>query len=115
MATYLNRPDVQAALHVNASGQLPGPWADCSPNVKYHRWARDHVVNGIQLQLSLGTSLNFVAPLCTLQRLLDNCNGSGAVSASMRQAVLKLTIALDSKTDTTFALCQGQMCAIYVT
>ena len=34
---YLNRPEVQAALHVNASGELPGPWQDCSPRVKYHR------------------------------------------------------------------------------
>ena len=40
VATYLNRPDVQAALHVNTSGQLPGPWADCSDTVKYSRYAR---------------------------------------------------------------------------
>ena len=37
VAAYLNRPEVQAALHVNASGQIPGPWADCSPYVKYHQ------------------------------------------------------------------------------
>ena len=37
VATYVNRPEVQAALHVNASGELPGPWADCNPLVKYHR------------------------------------------------------------------------------
>ena len=39
VATYLNRPEVQAALHVNASGQLPGPWADCSSIVQYSRYA----------------------------------------------------------------------------
>ncbi|PSC70972.1 serine carboxypeptidase 24-like [Micractinium conductrix] len=34
---YLNRPDVQRALHANVSGKLPGPWQDCTPRIKYSR------------------------------------------------------------------------------
>ena len=34
---YLNRPDVQHALHANTSGQVAGPWADCSPRLRYLR------------------------------------------------------------------------------
>lgn len=32
---YLNRPDVQRALHVNQTGNLPGPWRDCTPHLNY--------------------------------------------------------------------------------
>lgn len=34
---YLNRRDVQLALHANVSGQLPGPWQDCTPRIEYSR------------------------------------------------------------------------------
>jgi pimeloyl-ACP methyl ester carboxylesterase len=34
---YFNRPEVQAALHANVSGTVPGPWTDCSPRVRYSR------------------------------------------------------------------------------
>lgn len=30
VAMYLNRADVQRALHANVSGTLPGPWAGCN-------------------------------------------------------------------------------------
>ena len=36
VAAYLNRPDVQAALHANRTG-LPYPWSDCSSIVEYSR------------------------------------------------------------------------------
>jgi serine carboxypeptidase-like clade 2 len=35
VTTYLNRADVQRALHANVSGTLPGPWAYCSDAVLY--------------------------------------------------------------------------------
>ncbi|GBF89345.1 serine carboxypeptidase-like [Raphidocelis subcapitata] len=34
---YLNNPEVQAALHANQTGQLPGPWQDCTPAIAYSR------------------------------------------------------------------------------
>ncbi len=34
---YLNRPDVQQALHANVSGELPGPWQDCTSKISYSR------------------------------------------------------------------------------
>lgn len=34
---YLNRPEVQRALHANVSGELPGPWQDCTPVISYSR------------------------------------------------------------------------------
>lgn len=34
---YLNRAEVQAALHANTSGQLPWPWQDCNHRVRYSR------------------------------------------------------------------------------
>ncbi|EFN56433.1 hypothetical protein CHLNCDRAFT_22188 [Chlorella variabilis] len=34
---YLNRRDVQLALHANISGQLPGPWTDCTQRIEYSR------------------------------------------------------------------------------
>ena len=35
---YLNRADVQAALHANASGNTqPGPWVVCTPRLSYSR------------------------------------------------------------------------------
>ena len=37
---YLNRRDVQLALHANISGQLPGPWTDCTQRIEYSRCAR---------------------------------------------------------------------------
>ncbi|KAK9808334.1 hypothetical protein WJX73_003210 [Symbiochloris irregularis] len=37
VSTYMNLPEVQAALHVNQSGQLPGPWSDCSSYLQYSR------------------------------------------------------------------------------
>ena len=36
---YLNRPEVQAALHANVSGTLPGPWQDCTQAIQYSRCA----------------------------------------------------------------------------
>ena len=33
---YLNRPEVQQAMHANTSGILPGPWTDCTDTVKYY-------------------------------------------------------------------------------
>lgn len=37
VAVYLNRPDVQAAMHANTTGLIPGPWADCTDLVDYSR------------------------------------------------------------------------------
>lgn len=37
VAVYLNRPDVQAAMHANTTGLIPGPWADCTELVDYSR------------------------------------------------------------------------------
>ncbi len=37
MEKYLNRPDVQHALHANVSGALPGPWVDCTSSIDYSR------------------------------------------------------------------------------
>lgn len=34
---YVNRPEVQSALHANVSGSLPGRWSDCSTSVAYNR------------------------------------------------------------------------------
>ncbi|PRW44859.1 Serine carboxypeptidase 24 isoform B [Chlorella sorokiniana] len=34
---YLNRRDVQLALHANVSGELPGPWKDCTQAIEYKR------------------------------------------------------------------------------
>lgn len=34
---YLNKPEVQAALHANQSGVLPGPWQDCTRDITYSR------------------------------------------------------------------------------
>ena len=35
---YMNRPDVQAALHANSSGNTqPGPWVTCTPRIDYSR------------------------------------------------------------------------------
>ena len=36
---YLNRRDVQLALHANVSGELPGPWTDCTQKIQYKRCA----------------------------------------------------------------------------
>ena len=33
---YVNRADVQTALHANVSGSLPGRWSDCSTVVQYN-------------------------------------------------------------------------------
>eukprot|EP00197_Chlamydomonas_leiostraca_P008089 CAMPEP_0202867848 /NCGR_PEP_ID=MMETSP1391-20130828/9657_1 /ASSEMBLY_ACC=CAM_ASM_000867 /TAXON_ID=1034604 /ORGANISM="Chlamydomonas leiostraca, Strain SAG 11-49" /LENGTH=607 /DNA_ID=CAMNT_0049547925 /DNA_START=146 /DNA_END=1969 /DNA_ORIENTATION=- len=35
--TYLNLPQVQRALHANVSGELPGPWTDCTRRIRYSR------------------------------------------------------------------------------
>jgi hypothetical protein len=32
---YLNNPAVQAAIHANTTGTVPGPWQDCSDRVQY--------------------------------------------------------------------------------
>jgi hypothetical protein len=38
VTVYFNRPDVQAALHANQSGNaLPYPWAGCSDTLQYSR------------------------------------------------------------------------------
>ena len=37
VALYVNRADVQAAMHANTTGNVPGPWADCSAIVDYSR------------------------------------------------------------------------------
>jgi hypothetical protein len=35
---YLNRADVQAALHANDSAHaLPWAWKDCNPRIKYNQ------------------------------------------------------------------------------
>lgn len=34
---YLNRPDVQQALHANVSGTLEGPWHTCTGTIEYSR------------------------------------------------------------------------------
>lgn len=34
---YLNQPRVQAAMHANVTGKVPGPWQDCSDRVQYSR------------------------------------------------------------------------------
>jgi len=34
---YFNRPDVQAALHANTTGDLPGPWTSCTQRIAYSR------------------------------------------------------------------------------
>lgn len=34
---YLNRRDVQDALHANTSGSIPGPWTSCTDKIKYSR------------------------------------------------------------------------------
>lgn len=39
---YLNRPDVQKALHANVSGELPGPWQDCTSRITYSRQGAEH-------------------------------------------------------------------------
>lgn len=40
VAAYLNRPDVQRALHANTTGQCLGPWVSCTPNTCYSWCAR---------------------------------------------------------------------------
>ena len=35
VATYLNRPEVQQAIHANMTGTIPGPWADCTDRITY--------------------------------------------------------------------------------
>lgn len=37
VADYLNRPEVQAAMHANVTGTVRGPWKDCSDIVNYSR------------------------------------------------------------------------------
>ncbi|KAI8466501.1 MAG: serine carboxypeptidase-domain-containing protein [Monoraphidium minutum] len=34
---YMNKPEVQAALHANQTGALPGPWQDCTSAISYSR------------------------------------------------------------------------------
>ncbi len=39
VTVYFNRPDVQAAMHANQSGNaLPYPWAGCSDTLQYSRY-----------------------------------------------------------------------------
>ncbi|CAE7923916.1 SCPL25, partial [Symbiodinium sp. KB8] len=35
---YLNRPEVQSAIHANTTGSLHYPWSDCSSIVHYSRF-----------------------------------------------------------------------------
>jgi serine carboxypeptidase-like clade II len=37
VTVYLNKPDVQHAIHANTSGTLPGPWAGCNELLRYSR------------------------------------------------------------------------------
>ena len=42
---YVNRPDVQSALHANISGSLPGRWSDCSTVVQYNMCDFTHTLS----------------------------------------------------------------------
>nr|BAX09101.1 serine carboxypeptidase [Cryptomeria japonica] len=49
--TYLNRKDVQKALHANTSGRLPGPWDSCYGPLGYD--SRDRLINIIPILSNL--------------------------------------------------------------
>ena len=37
VSAYLNRPEVQRAIHANVSGTQPGPWQACSTELEYSK------------------------------------------------------------------------------
>eukprot|EP00890_Picochlorum_soloecismus_P004864 jgi/Picsp_1/5379/NSC_02740-R1_protein len=79
---YLNRKEVQIALHANTTGDIPGPWKSCTDNLYYSKQDvmesmiplyEELLQSGIRILIYSG-DIDAILPITGTRRWLDDLN-----------------------------------------